>query len=109
MNNKNWLVFLETNETEWEDFYFYFEKNDNNILAFDIIKNLLEWWEDYYNILPEFEWTQEDINKFPDRNTYMKKFNVIEGDLDIDKLRKIEEIWFSHEFYKWQIRNYIKK
>ena len=64
MEKKHWLVFLEMNQHERENFRFYFEKNENNIAAFEVIKELIA--EDKQSkICPEFVGTEEDILNLP--------------------------------------------
>ena len=106
MEKKHWLVFLEANENEGEDFYFYFEKNDNNIAAFEVIKELIADDEEC-QVEPEFVGTEEEIERFPDRNSYMKKHNIVKWDLDIEKLKTIES--YSYDFYKGAIVDFLKK
>ena len=106
MEKKHWLVFLEMNQHERENFRFYFEKNENNIAAFEVIKELIA--EDKQSkICPEFVGTEEDIASLPDYNCYMEAHNVVKWDLDIEKLKTIKK--YSYDFYKGAIRDFIKK
>lgn len=91
-------MFLEKSEIPGEEYYFYFEKNENNISAFEVIKEIIADDEEC-KILPEFIGTEEEIENFPDENSHIPKHNVVKWNLDIEELKNIEPSHYVYKFF----------
>ena len=103
------LRFSENNDWEGETWHFYFEANENNKKAFEILEKILkkfELGEDDYGLfeLGSNTLTAKQIGELPDNGSYMMEHNLVKWNLDIKKLEEIlKKNEYDIEFYKWRI------